>query len=74
MATGLGEPVMADERSPRIVVGVSPSLAGLAALRLAVDEARRRGIGQIIAVRSWPDAQPGPVSAVGHRSHPHLFE
>ena len=50
---------MADEYSPRIIVGVSTSLAGLAALRFTVDEARRRGIGQIIAVRSWPDASRG---------------
>jgi nucleotide-binding universal stress UspA family protein len=55
----LGETVMAAERSPRIVVGVSTSLAGLAALRLAVEEARRRGIGHIAAMRSWPDASRG---------------
>jgi nucleotide-binding universal stress UspA family protein len=50
---------MTAERNPRIVVGVSTSLAGLAALRLAVAEARRRGIGQVTAVRAWPDASRG---------------
>jgi nucleotide-binding universal stress UspA family protein len=59
MLVGLGETAMAAERSSRIVVGVSTSLAGLGALRLAVEEARRRRIGQITAVRSWPDASRG---------------
>jgi len=53
---------MTADPSPRIVVGVSTSLAGLAALRLAVAEARRRGIPQITAVRAWPDASRGRSS------------
>jgi len=36
----------------RVVVGVSPSLAGLAALRYAVAEAKRRG-APLVAVRAW---------------------
>ena len=37
---------------PHVVVGVSPSLAGLAALRFGVAEARRRQ-GHVYAVRAW---------------------
>jgi nucleotide-binding universal stress UspA family protein len=36
----------------RVVVGVSPSLGGLQALRYAVAEARRRG-APLVAVRAW---------------------
>lgn len=43
----------------RIVVGVSTSLPGLAALRYAVAEGRRRGLTAITVVRSWPDADHG---------------
>jgi nucleotide-binding universal stress UspA family protein len=39
----------------QIFVGVSASLSGLAALRFAVAEARRRGLRRITAVRAWPD-------------------
>jgi nucleotide-binding universal stress UspA family protein len=39
----------------QIVVGISTSLSGLAALRFAVAEARRRGLRRITAVRTWPD-------------------
>jgi nucleotide-binding universal stress UspA family protein len=45
--------------SGRIVVGVSASLSGLAALRLAVAESRRRGLTEVTAVRTWPDTHPG---------------
>ena len=47
----------------QIVVGVSTSLSGLAALRFAVNEARRREITQITAVRAWLDTserRPSP--------------
>jgi nucleotide-binding universal stress UspA family protein len=47
----------------RIVVGVSTSLPGLAALRYAVGEARRRGLGAITAVRAWPDPDHGRQSS-----------
>ncbi|GLY04123.1 universal stress protein [Actinoplanes sp. NBRC 101535] len=43
----------------RIVVGVSASLPGLAALRYAVAEARRRGRTAVTAVRAWPDPDHG---------------
>jgi len=43
----------------RIVVGVSTSLSGLAALRLAVTEAHHRGLSTVTAVRTWPDASRG---------------
>ena len=59
MTIRLAETAMTADPNPRIVVGVSRSLAGLAALRLAVAEARRRGIHQITAVRAWPDASRG---------------
>ena len=62
MTIGLAETAMTADPSPRIIVGVSTSLAGLAALRLAVAEARRRGIRQITAVRAWPDASRGRSS------------
>jgi nucleotide-binding universal stress UspA family protein len=39
----------------QIVVGISTSLSGLAALRFAVAEAGRRGLRRITAVRTWPD-------------------
>jgi nucleotide-binding universal stress UspA family protein len=39
-------------RGSRVVVGVDGSLAGLQALRWAVDEARRRG-AELCAVRAW---------------------
>lgn len=35
---------MENYRHPRVVVGVEDTLCGLAALRVAVDEARRRGV------------------------------
>lgn len=47
----------------QIVVGVSTSLSGLAALRFAIDDARRRGIARITAVRAWPDNRPRRSSA-----------
>lgn len=47
----------------RIVVGVSPSPAGLAALRYAVAEARRRSVPEIVAVRVWIDPDYGRRSA-----------
>lgn len=55
---------MGEQRSARVVVGVSQSLAGLQALRYAVAEARRREL-PLHAVRAWrydaawrgPDAQ-----------------
>jgi Universal stress protein family len=37
---------------PRVVVGVDDSLSGLEALRFAISEARRRGIG-LRAIRAW---------------------
>ena len=40
-------------RPPRVVVGVDESLAGLRALRTAVDEARRRN-AELHAIRVWP--------------------
>lgn len=40
------------ERERRVVVGVSQSLAGLAALRYAVAEARRRN-APLYTVRAW---------------------
>ncbi|HWS39262.1 MAG TPA: universal stress protein [Actinoplanes sp.] len=43
----------------RIVVGVSTSLPGLAALRYAVAEGRRRGLTAITVVRTWPDPDHG---------------
>jgi nucleotide-binding universal stress UspA family protein len=43
----------------RVVVGISASLSGLAALRFAVAESRRRGLTEVVAVRAWPDPQPG---------------
>ncbi|GLY02935.1 universal stress protein [Actinoplanes sp. NBRC 101535] len=46
----------------RVIVGVSGSPAGLAALRFAVAEAQRRGVG-LWAVRSWQ-------VAAGSRSRP----
>jgi nucleotide-binding universal stress UspA family protein len=47
----------------QIVVGISTSLSGLAALRFAVNDARRRGIARITAVRAWPDNRPRRSSA-----------
>jgi nucleotide-binding universal stress UspA family protein len=47
---------MASHSEPNIIVGASASLSGLAALRFAVAEARRRHIDRVIAVRAWPDA------------------
>ncbi|MDP9795199.1 nucleotide-binding universal stress UspA family protein [Catenuloplanes nepalensis] len=44
--------MLADSVGPRVIVGVSPSLTGLRALRLAVAEARRRGV-PLRAVRAW---------------------
>ncbi|MEU6591856.1 universal stress protein [Streptomyces sp. NPDC046881] len=41
-----------DERAGRIVVGVSDSLAGLAALRRGIREARETG-RTLVAVRAW---------------------
>jgi nucleotide-binding universal stress UspA family protein len=41
-----------NERRARVVVGVADSPSGLRALRWAVEEARRRGIG-LCAVRTW---------------------
>jgi nucleotide-binding universal stress UspA family protein len=46
---------MGNRAAGRIIVGVSTSLSGLAALRFAVAEARRRDAAQVIAVRCWPD-------------------
>lgn len=43
---------MSGRRRPRVVVGVSDSLAGMQALRYAVSEARRRECG-LTAVRAW---------------------
>ncbi len=43
----------------RVVVGASTSLPGLAALRYAVAEGRRRGLTAITVVRTWPDADHG---------------
>ena len=40
------------ERAARVVVGVTDSAAGSAALRWAVEEARRRGV-PVCAVRTW---------------------
>lgn len=45
-------------RQPRVVVGVDDSLTGLAALRVAVDEARRRRV-PLYAVRVPRNALPG---------------
>ncbi|HKE66634.1 MAG TPA: universal stress protein [Micromonosporaceae bacterium] len=39
-------------KTTRVVVGVSPTLTGLAAIRVAVDEARLHG-AELIAVRAW---------------------
>jgi nucleotide-binding universal stress UspA family protein len=41
-----------DDGRPRVVVGVSTSIAGLAALRFAVTEAGRRQV-RLYAVRAW---------------------
>ncbi|GAA1658747.1 universal stress protein [Actinoplanes couchii] len=43
----------------RVVIGVSLSLSGLAALRHAVAEARRHMFGEVVAVRSWVDVEYG---------------
>jgi len=43
---------MASSQLPCVVVGVDRSVAGLRALRLAVVEARRRGV-MLCAVRAW---------------------
>ena len=43
---------MGTERSGRVVVGLSDSITGLGALRVAVDEARRRGM-PLHVVRVW---------------------
>jgi hypothetical protein len=43
---------MKETRRPRVVVGVGTGLAGLAALRYAVAEGRRRG-ALVEAVRAW---------------------
>jgi nucleotide-binding universal stress UspA family protein len=43
---------MMSTNTTRVIVGVSTSLAGLAALRTAVDEARLRA-AELIAVRAW---------------------
>jgi nucleotide-binding universal stress UspA family protein len=57
-----------DERQDgRVIVGVSASIAGLQALRRAVEEARRRGV-PLHAVRAWqlPSTWNG-VDAAGWR-------
>jgi nucleotide-binding universal stress UspA family protein len=53
---------MSGRRGPRVVVGVSESLAGLAALRVAAAEARRRSV-ELFAVRVSvpPRPAPGPI-------------
>ncbi|MBO0868140.1 MAG: universal stress protein [Micromonosporaceae bacterium] len=51
---------MQAQPAARVVVGVADSMAGLEALRVAVDEARRRGV-KLYAVRAWrlPGNWPG---------------
>lgn len=49
------------QQTPRVVVGVDDSLAGLRALREAVGIARRRRM-DLVAVRAAPPPPPGPGS------------
>lgn len=59
-----------DEAHPtRVVVGVDTSLSGLQALRLAVDEARRRD-ATLHAVRTWEPAPSDPGSPEMSGTHP----
>jgi nucleotide-binding universal stress UspA family protein len=50
--------------APRVVVGVDDSLSGLEALRFAVAEARRRGVG-LRAIRAWQPTTPWHVPDAG---------
>lgn len=52
---------MDKQRDGRVIVGIAGSLAGLQALRRAVEEARRRGVA-LHAVRAWqfPSNWRGP--------------
>ncbi|HTZ45566.1 MAG TPA: universal stress protein [Jatrophihabitans sp.] len=65
--------------APTVVVGVSATAAGTAALRFAFDEAHRRGCG-VTAVRAEPAPEPGTApgpaagSAVGPAAGPGLAE
>jgi nucleotide-binding universal stress UspA family protein len=57
---------MTINETPRVIVGVDESLAGLRALRFAVAEARRRQ-AMLLAVRTWSTPlawPPGPVEPV----------
>ncbi|MEV4518280.1 universal stress protein [Dactylosporangium sp. NPDC049525] len=58
---GVGHGIGAGERS--VVVGISQSLAGLAALRYALAEARHRKV-PLCAVRAWPLPLSGRGPAV----------
>jgi nucleotide-binding universal stress UspA family protein len=54
--------------APRVVVGVDDSLSGLEALRFAVAEARRRGVG-LRAIRAWQAGTPcQPLDAGQYRA------
>jgi nucleotide-binding universal stress UspA family protein len=55
---------MSTDTSARVIVGVDESLAGLAALRCAVAEARRRQ-ARLIAVRVWSLPVDWPPSPMG---------
>src|SRR5262245_6120397 len=52
---------MDERKDDRVIVGVAASIAGLQAVRRAVEEARRRG-APLLAVRAWqfPSTWQGP--------------
>lgn len=52
------------EHPGRVIVGVDTTLSGLQALRLAVTEARARGVA-LHAVRTWGPAPPDPGPPAG---------
>jgi nucleotide-binding universal stress UspA family protein len=62
---------MSTDTKARVIVGVDESLAGLAALRCAVAEGRRRQ-ATLIAVRVWSPPVDWPPSPVGYQGHEDL--
>jgi nucleotide-binding universal stress UspA family protein len=60
--------MMSTDARARVIVGVDESLAGLAALRCAVAEARRRQ-ATLIAVRVWSLPVDWPPSPLGYQGH-----
>ncbi|GAB3844391.1 universal stress protein [Dactylosporangium cerinum] len=54
---------MRERDRPKVVVGISQSLSGLAALRFGLAEARRRDV-RLYAVRAWPLPMDGRGPAV----------